>query len=118
MSITLVLGASKNPDRASNQVLQKLKDNGNPVVAVGNKEATVFGIPISKEFPNSKIDTVTMYLGAKNQTAYYEKIISLNPRSIIFNPGAENPELFEMANKKGIDVMNACTLVMLSIGNY
>ena len=70
MKKTLVLGASNNPNRASNQALQKLKQNGIPVLAVGNKEATVFGIPITKEFPNSKIDTVTMYLGAKNQTDY------------------------------------------------
>ena len=115
MSRTLVLGASKNSDRTSNQVLQKLKDNGIPVVAVGNKEANVFGIPITKEFPNSKIDTVTMYLGAKNQTAYYEKIISLNPRRIIFNPGAENPELFEMANKKGIDAVSYTHLTLPTI---
>tara|TARA_B110000438_G_scaffold252285_1_gene257219 strand:+ start:322 stop:678 length:357 start_codon:yes stop_codon:yes gene_type:complete len=118
MNKTLVLGASNNPDRISNQVMLKLKQKGIPVVAVGNREGVAHGIEITKEFPTSDIDTVTLYLGAKNQFSYYDKIIALKPKRIIFNPGAENPELSEIAGKNSIVPLNACTLVMLSIGNY
>jgi hypothetical protein len=118
MSRTLVLGASNNPQRMSNVVMQKLKQNGNTVVAVGNREGVAHGIEITKELPIADIDTVTIYLGARNQPAYYDKLIELNPRRIIFNPGAENPELAALAKKNGIESMDACTLVMLSIGNY
>ena len=118
MSRTLVLGASNNPDRISNQVILKLKQKEIPVVAVGNREGVAHGIEITKEFPTSDIDTVTLYLGAKNQFSYYDKIIELKPKRIIFNPGAENTELSEIAGKNGIETLDACTLVLLSIGNY
>jgi uncharacterized protein len=118
MSRTLVLGASLNPERMSNSAMLKLKQNGFNVVAVGNREGIAHGIEINKEFPNSDVDTVTLYLGAKNQFSYYDKIIDLKPNRIIFNPGAENSELSKLANENGIETLDACTLVMLSIGNY
>ena len=118
MRRTLVLGASNNPQRMSNVAMQRLKQNGVTVVAVGNREGVEHGIEITKEFPVANIDTVTIYLGARNQLAYYDHLIDLNPRRIIFNPGAENPELAALARKNGIEAINACTLVMLSIGNY
>ena len=59
-----------------------------------------------------------MYMGADRQTDHYDYFFSLNPKRIIFNPGAENPELFKMAEDKGIIAENACTLVMLSTGEY
>ena len=118
MSRTLVLGASNNPQRMSNVAMLKLKQNGITVVAVGNREGAAHGIEITKEFPFADIDTATIYLGARNQLAYYDKLIELSPRRIIFNPGAENPELAALAKKNGIEPIDACTLVMLSIGNY
>jgi hypothetical protein len=53
-----------------------------------------------------------------NQKPYYDYILSLNPKRIIFNPGTENYELEKMAEEKGIEPVEACTLVMLSIGQY
>ena len=64
------------------------------------------------------VDTVTMYLGKSNQVPYYDTILKLNPRRIIFNPGTKNVEFEQLANKNGIEVIEACTLVMLSIGEY
>lgn len=118
MSRTLVLGASVNPQRMSNRAMLKLKQKGVGVVAVGNREGSAHGIEITKEFPTSGIDTVTLYIGAENQFSYYNKILALKPRRIIFNPGAENSELSKLATEKGIETLDACTLVMLSIGNY
>ncbi len=64
------------------------------------------------------VDTITLYLNSNNQKQYYDYILSLQPKRIIFNPGAENDELEELANKNGIKTMEACTLVMLSTGQY
>ncbi len=114
----LVLGASENPLRYSNKAIVKLKENNYKVFAFGNRPGKVMGIEISTEFPNIQMDTLTLYLNSKNQKQYYSNIISLNPKRIIFNPGAENEELSILARQKGIKVMNACTLVMLSIGNF
>ena len=114
----LVVGASKNPSRYSYKAIVKLKENNYEVLAFGNRPGKVMGIEISTEFPNIQIDTLTLYLSSKIQKQYYNNIINLNPKRIIFNPGAENEELSNIARKKGIQVLNACTLVMLSIGVF
>lgn len=116
---TLVLGASENPERYSNKAIKKLRIYGHDVIAVGNKEGKVDDVKIMKETPNEKnIDTVTLYLNPKNQRPYYDYILSLQPQRIIFNPGTENEELQKLAAEKNIQTIEACTLVLLSIGDY
>jgi len=116
---TLVLGASMNPSRYSNFAIQRLSAHNHPVVAVGLREGKVGNVDIVKGLPEEEdIDTVTLYLNPTNQKAYYDYILSLKPKRIIFNPGTENDELEEMARKNGIKPMEACTLVMLSTGQY
>ena len=114
----LVVRANEDPSRYSNKAMIRLKENNYEVFAFGNRPGKVIGIEISTEFPKMEIDTLTLYLNSKNQKQYYNNIINLNPKRIIFNPGAENEELSIIAQRKGIEVMNACTLVMLSIGNF
>lgn len=118
MKSTLVLGASINPDRYSNKAILMLKERGCQVIAVGNRKGIAHGIKIEKEIKIDNVDTITMYLGKSNQVPYYDAILKLNPRRVIFNPGTKNIELEELANKNGIEVIEACTLVMLSIGEY
>ena len=119
MKKTLVIGASENSDRYSNKAVRMLKEYHHPVVAVGLKPGNIDDVTIDTGRPNpGNIDTVTMYVGAKNQPAYYDYILSVNPKRIIFNPGAENPELMQIAAHKGIEVIEACTLVMLRTGDF
>ncbi|MBC7535314.1 MAG: CoA-binding protein [Ferruginibacter sp.] len=116
---TLVLGASENPQRYSYLAVQKLLAHQHPVVAIGKKEGKVHGIEIWKDQKIEKeIDTVTLYLNPENQKKYYDYILQLNPRRIIFNPGTENDELVSKAAAKGIQTLEACTLVLLSTGQY
>lgn len=119
MKPTVILGASSNPDRYSFLATEKLARYGHDVYPIGIRSGNINGIEIITEKPELKnIDTVTMYLSAVNQKDWYNYIFSIHPKRIIFNPGAENPELEKLALEKGINVVNACTLVMLSIGNY
>ena len=115
---TLVLGASPKPERYSNRAIVTLRQYNHPVFAVGNKVDHVGDVEIHRDFPNTEIDTVTMYLSARNQEMYYDDILKLNPKRVIFNPGAENPDFARVLNDKGIETENACTLVLLSIGAY
>ncbi|GAA4463327.1 CoA-binding protein [Nemorincola caseinilytica] len=116
---TLVLGASDNPGRYSNMAMLQLQRKGHDVVPVGKKAGTVNGMDIQTTMPQTEdIDTVTLYLNPDHQKAYYDQILMLRPRRIIFNPGTENEELEEMAAQNGIKVMEACTLVMLNTGQY
>ncbi len=116
---TLVLGASDNPGRYSNMAMQRLQGKGHEVVAVGKTTSSAYGIEIHKgPVQTDEVDTVTLYLNPDHQKAYYDYILSLKPRRIIFNPGTENEELEDMAADKGIQVLEACTLVMLGTGQY
>jgi uncharacterized protein len=116
---TLVLGASDNPSRYSYLAIQKLKNHGHPVIAIGKKKTLAGDVQIEtekKEFDN--IDTITLYLNPLHQQEYYDYILSLKPKRIIFNPGAENEELENFARQQNIKTMEACTLVLLSTGQY
>lgn len=116
---TLVLGASANPSRYSNIAINRLSAYKHPVIAVGLREGKVGNVNIVTGRPEEQnIDTITLYLNLKNQRQYYDYILSLHPKRIIFNPGAENDELEELANQNGIKTMEACTLVMLGTGQY
>jgi uncharacterized protein len=116
---TLVLGASDNPERYSNMAIMRLRGKGHPVVAIGHRLARTGDVDIETEKkPFADVDTVTLYLNPMRQAAYYDYIISLHPKRIIFNPGAENPELSALAKANGIQPLAACTLVLLSTGQY
>jgi predicted CoA-binding protein len=116
---TMVLGASTNPERYSYLAVRRLRGAGHPVAAIGRTTATVGDVDITTDkaaIPD--VDTVTLYLNPANQKEYYDYILSLHPRRIIFNPGAENPELQALASANGIEPVEACTLVLLSTGQY
>ena len=116
---TLVLGASTNFDRYSNIAVRQLKKSGHTVIAIGNKGGQIEDVSIITTTPLiENIHTVTLYLNPSNQIDYYNYILSLKPKRIIFNPGTENDEFFNMALEKGIEVTEACTLVLLSTGQY
>jgi uncharacterized protein len=116
---TLVLGASDNPSRYSYLAIRKLRSKQHPVEAIGKFNTKVDDVNITREkTPFTDVDTVTLYLNPMHQREYYDYIFSLNPKRIIFNPGAENDELAEMAREKNIQPLEACTLVLLSTGQY
>lgn len=116
---TLVLGASENPARYGNIAVNRLVQHNHPVVAIGKRKGNVAGINIITEHPEmDDIDTVTLYLNPTNQKPYYDYILSLKPKRVIFNPGTENDELEDMLRKEGIQPVEACTLVMLGTGQY
>ena len=111
---TLVLGASTNPSRYANIADNRLRSYDHEVVALGLRSGTIADVEIDT-YPESysDIDTVTMYLGAARQVPYYNYILSLKPKRVIFNPGAESEELQKLLEKHNIEVLEACTLVML-----
>ncbi len=115
---TLVLGASENPARYSHFAVNRLIANGHEVYALGGRIGNIGEVEIHTEIPDESFDTVTLYLSAKNQEKYYDYLEQNPPRRIIFNPGAENPELEERLRDKDVEVIEACTLIMLGTGQY
>lgn len=116
---TIVLGASPNPSRYSYLAVSRLAAAGHSVIAVGKRGGTINDVEITAERPAEKnVDTITLYLNPANQKQYYDYIISLHPKRLIFNPGTENDELAELADKNNIEALEACTLVLLSTGQY
>jgi predicted CoA-binding protein len=116
---TLVLGASLKSNRYSHIAIQRLVEKNIDVVAIGLKRGVISGVEIqTKEIPIIDIHTVTLYLNAKRQQEYYDYIISLKPKRVIFNPGTENEEFYKILEKNKIYYEIACTLVLLRMNLY
>jgi predicted CoA-binding protein len=116
---TLVIGASTNPERYSFKAINSLLNHNHSVVAIGQKIGEVSGVKIqTKQIPLKNIDTVTLYVNAKNQRDYYNYILQLQPKRVIFNPGTENPEFYQLLKANSIKVEEACTLVLLATNQY
>ncbi|WP_262247740.1 CoA-binding protein [Parapedobacter soli] len=116
---TLILGATTNPARYAYLAAHRLVDAGHEIVNIGIKKGASAGVEIQRAaaaLPD--IDTITLYIGPPRQPEYYDYIVETRPRRIIFNPGTENPELQALAKEHGIETVQACTLVLLSTGQY
>lgn len=119
MSKTVVMGASPNPERYANKAIRQLKQAGEDVVAFGLKKGEVAGVSIQtslQSYPD--VDTVTLYLNPQAQPQYYQYIVSLHPRRVLFNPGTENPEFYELLRQQGIAFEEVCTLTLLATKQY
>ena len=116
---TLVLGASLKPNRYSNYAIQRLVANNIETVAFGLKAGEISGIMVDTGLlPYQDINTVTLYLSPKRQNDYYDYVVSLKPKRVIFNPGTENSEFYAVLKEKNIPFEAACTLVLLATNQY
>ena len=117
---TLVLGASPNPNRFAYKAVRSLQRRDIPLVAIGRKDTDLDGIKIRTGKPTDigDIHTVALYMNSELQKEYYNYILKLKPKRIIFNPGTHNPEFSEMATSAGIEVVEDCLLIMLNNSRF
>ena len=119
MKNTLIIGATPNPGRYAYRAAHMLTSKGHSIINVGIKTGEVAGVVIEKpEKIHDDVHTVTLYIGAAVQESYFDYLVKTNPKRVIFNPGAENNKLEEVLAENGIEVVHACTLVLLSTGQY
>ena len=119
MKKTVLIGASTDPSRYAYKAANSLVNHGHELIPLGIRSGKVAGKDIILDKPDLKgVDTVTLYVGPQNQTGWIDYIINLKPKRILFNPGTENEELMNKAEKNNIEVIEGCTLVMLSLGTY
>ncbi|MEO8795560.1 MAG: CoA-binding protein [Daejeonella sp.] len=119
MKKTLIIGATNNPGRYANLAAHRLVKHGHEIVNVGIKKGEVAGVDIERpDVIHPDVDTITLYIGPQHQAEYFDYILKTKPKRIIFNPGTENFELEELARENQIETLDACTLVLLSTGQY
>ncbi|HET8705376.1 MAG TPA: CoA-binding protein [Pseudomonadales bacterium] len=120
MGITAVLGASPKADRYSNKAIRMLREYGHEVIPVHPVIAEIDGLKVSASLKEivQPVDTLTLYVGPDRSEALSGEIVALHPRRVIMNPGAENEALKQRLEQAGIEVVEACTLVMLRTGQY
>lgn len=119
MKRTLIIGATPNTSRYANIAAFKLVKAGHEIINIGIKKGKAAGVNIeTMDSPYPDVDTITLYIRKGLQRYYYDYILKTNPKRLIFNPGAENEELAALAKKAGIEVFDACTLVMLATHQY
>jgi uncharacterized protein len=118
---TVIIGATTNQGRYAYLAARMLTEYKHEIVPVGIKDGAVFGkeiLDIFKKPPIENVHTVTMYIGPQRQPEHIDYILGLKPKRIIFNPGTENEEFIRRAEEKGIEALEACTLVMLRSYQY
>jgi uncharacterized protein len=116
---TLVIGASLNESRYSNIAVRTLKAGHFPVTAIGLREGMIDTIPVITGTPElENIHTVTLYLNSGNQKPWFDYIMKLNPKRVVFNPGTENDEFADMLSSAGIETVEDCTIMMVQSGRY
>lgn len=119
MKKTLIIGASPDPDRYAYKAAHMLTSRGHEIVNIGIKKGEVAGVTIEKpDTIYQDIDTITLYIGPATQPQYFDYIVATKPKRVIFNPGTENQTLEELLDKHQIEYTEACTLVLLSTGQY
>ena len=119
MKKTLIIGASPDPSRYAYKAAHMLTRFNHEIINVGIKRGEVAGVQIEAPREIYKdIDTITLYIGPDLQPGYYDYILETKPKRVIFNPGTENYEFEKMLDKHNIEPVEACTLVLLSIGQY
>src|SRR5690554_6211435 len=116
---TLVIGASSKPERYSNAAVKLLREEGHPVIALGKRAGFIDDTPIQTAWPEGEqIHTVTLYVGSRHQPEYYNPLLQLKPKRVIFNPGTFNDELKRLLKSEGVETVEACTLIMLRSDSY
>ena len=115
-----VLGASNRPERYSFKAVRLLREKGHTPFPVHPALSQVDGLqvwPSPKAIPEA-VDTVTVYLSPRNQEPVMEELLNCGARRVIFNPGTENPDLADRLRARGKEVLHACTLVLLTTGQF
>lgn len=116
---TLVIGATTKPEKAAYKAIKMLVDNGHSVLALGQNAGEVAGIKINtKAIPVTNIDTISLYINSARQRDYYNYIVEAKPKRVLFNPGTENPEFYQLLELNNIKFEAACTLVLLTLNKY
>lgn len=119
MKKTLIIGATANPTRYAYTAAHRLRQKQHEIVQIGLRAGEVAGVPIdTQRLDYEGVDTVTLYIGPRHQPGYYEYVVSLHPKRVIFNPGTENAEFERILEENNIEPIRACTLVMLAVGQY
>lgn len=121
MEVVAVIGASSDTSRYAYKAMEMLEEYGHRPVPVHPREENVRGHKVIHnlgELSNQKIDTITVYVNPAISDKYEKDMIAVKPKRVIFNPGAENPKLAKSLEANGIEVENACTLVLLRTGQY
>jgi len=116
---TLIIGATTKPERAAFRAIGMLVENGHSVLALGQNAGEVAGIKINtKAIPIKNIDTISLYINPTRQRDYYNYIVEAKPKRVLFNPGTENPEFYQLLELNNIKFEAACTLVLLTLNKY
>ena len=121
MKRTVIIGASPSPTRYAFQAASQLVRFGHEFIPIGIKRGVVLGkviLDIRLKPKIDDVDTITLYVGTRRQPEWYDYILSLNPRRVIFNPGTENSEFERILENAGVEALEACTLVMLRTDQY
>ena len=122
--LVVIIGASDKPHRYANIAMHSLIEHGHDVYLVNPFKSEIEGVPCYRSVAEiadtltDEIDTVTLYVNPTRFQDHIDEVIKARPKRIIMNPGTEDAELEKRLSEAGINVLRACTLVMLNTGQF
>ena len=118
--LVAIIGATEKKNRYAHKAMTALLENGHEVRLVNPYKQSVDGQKCFSTITDikEKINTVTLYVNPKRFRDHIDEVIQVKPERVIMNPGTEDTDMEKTLEEAGIEVDRACTLVLLSTGQF
>jgi len=117
MKSVAVLGASADRSKFGNKAVRAYARQGYSVFPVNPREKHIEGLPAFasiRDIPQ-RPNVVTVYLPPAVSLQVLPDIAAKGCDELWLNPGADAPEVVEAAEKLGLEVIQACSIVSLGM---
>lgn len=120
MKTVAVLGASSNREKFGNKAVRAYAQQGYTVFPVNPRESIVEGLTSYASIRDVPVrpDIISVYLPPPVGLASLPDIAARGCEELWLNPGADSPEVVEAAEKLGLNVIQACSIVGLGVSPY
>ena len=113
----VIVGASADRRKYGNKAVRAFRDGGWTVYPVNPKEVSIEGLqcyPTLRDVPGP-VDRVSLYVPPSVGKTLLDDIAALHPKEVFLNPGSEDEELVRQAESRGLNVIQACSIVNIGL---
>lgn len=114
MPTVAILGASSDRTKYGNKSVRAHLKKGYTVYPINPKGGEIEGLevyPSLAAIPAGKLDRVSVYLPPKILMGVLPEIAARGCSELWLNPGSESEDVVEVAERLGLNVIQACSIV-------
>ena len=112
-----VLGASANRAKFGNKAVRAFVRQGYRVFPVNPRETQIEGLPAFQSVAEVPVrpEMISVYLPPRVLLKLLPEIAAKGCDELWLNPGAESPEVFAEAERLGLNVIQACSILGVGV---